>query len=139
MTNWILWGTLLVLSALAWGLARLALRRQRLLRNGLQAQGTVVALHKRSHAEDGVSYFAEIAFTDKEGVPHQFECEEGSRFARPAVGTTVSVRYDPLKQNSAMLDTLEQGWWPTLLIWVVIFFLAVCVLGIIGELKTSYN
>jgi Protein of unknown function (DUF3592) len=126
---------LVVLAGFFFLMVREALRRQRMLKEGVQTQGKVVALHKRTHPEDGTSYFAEIAFVDAKGVQHQFESDDGSRFERPAVGTPVRVRYDPQAPNKAMLDNLGQGWGPTMMYWLIAFVMFVFMLGILTEMR----
>lgn len=114
---------------------REALRRQRMLQKGVQTQGKVVALHKRTHPDEGTSYFAEIAFVDAKGVQHQFESDDGSRFERPAVGTPVRVRYDPQAPDKVMVDNLGQGWGPTMLYWLGAFVMLMFMLGISSEMR----
>ncbi|AZI36469.1 hypothetical protein NT2_05_00240 [Caenibius tardaugens NBRC 16725] len=76
-------------------------------RSAVRAEGEVVALvPRRSSDGDGVTYAAQVRFSDRTGQVHQWTEQGSTNPPRFATGERVPVLYDPQSPESAVVDDL---------------------------------
>jgi hypothetical protein len=100
------------------------------VKNGITTTGTVIGVRSdQITSRGGGSEYAEIRFTDRNGIEHEFEATSTS--STPDIGSTVTVSYDPDNpEHAADLSVGSLRW---------ITFLVVGILLALGEAYWAYR
>jgi hypothetical protein len=108
-------GLAFLISGLVWGGRRVALYR-----NGLPAQGRVVAIEQGEVADEEESprpaYYPVVEFITSDGQAHRFRGSTGSSSPEFGIGSEVGVRYNPNEPEQAQLIKFSHFWLGPLLL-----------------------
>jgi hypothetical protein len=100
------------------------------VKNGITTTGTVTGVRTDPiSGRGGGSEYAEIRFTDRDGIEHEFEATSTS--STPDIGATVKVSYDPNHPEHAADLSVGSLRWHT--------FLVIGILLAVGEVYWAYR
>jgi hypothetical protein len=105
-------GTIFCLAGLAiLATAYIPVHRLLLLRTGARTEGTILRLEESTSTRSRV-FYPVVQFTATDGTVNHFLDRAGANPSPYKVGDQVAVRYQPGKQDTAMIDCGLRNWEP---------------------------